>query len=125
VTVPNVSAWRKKTVGDLTSTLFLSSTNTSVPALPVPPVPTVQHTGTCSTVSQDLEDGGADPDLPTNQTMPNQQGGTAPASAQLTSVSSSAGPDGAEVTTAAVRRTGPRPMTIKSSYNRLAYPRAD
>jgi phospholipase C len=105
VTVPNVSAWRKKTVGDLTSTLFGSATNTSVPALPVPPVPTIQLSGTCSTVSQDLEDGGAAPDVPTNQTMPDQQGGTGPASAHLT---------------AAVRRTGPRPMTVKSSYNRLA-----
>jgi phospholipase C len=83
VTVPNVSAWRKAAVGDLTSTLFLSATNTSVPALPVPPVPTVQLTGTCSTVSQDLEDGGAAPDVPASQTMPNQQGGTTPARAPV------------------------------------------
>jgi phospholipase C len=125
VTVPNVSAWRKAAVGDLTSTLFLSATNTSVPALPVPPVPTVQLTGTCSTVSQDLEDGGAAPDVPANQTMPNQQGGTTPASTHLTAASSPAGPGDAEVTTAAVRRTGPRPMTVKSSYNRLARVRPD
>jgi phospholipase C len=125
VTVPNVSAWRKKTVGDLTSTLFLSSTNTSVPALPVPPVPTVQLTGSCSTLSQDLEDGGAAPDVPTNQTMPNQQGGTEPASTHLTAATLPAGPDDAEVTTAVVRRTGQRPMTVKSSYNRLAQVRPD
>ena len=125
VTVPNVSAWRKKTVGDLTSALFSGSTNTSVPSLPVPPRPTVQLTGSCSTLSQDLKDGGALPDVPTDQTMPDQQGGTEPASTHLTSASSSAAPDDAEATTAAVRRTGQRPMTIKSSYNRLAYPRAD
>jgi phospholipase C len=125
VTVPNVSAWRKMTVGDLTSTLFQSATNTSVPVLPVPPVPTVQLSGTCSTVSQDLEDGGAAPDVPANQTMPNQQGGTTPASAHLTAAISPAGPDGAAVTTAAVRRTGPRPMTVKSSYNRLVHVRPD
>jgi phospholipase C len=125
VTVPNVSAWRKATVGDLTSTLFLSATNTSVPALPVPPVPTVQLSGTCSTVSQDLEDGGAAPDVPASQTMPNQQGGTTPASARLTAATSPAGPGAAEVTTAVVRRTGPRPMTVKSSYNRLAQVRPE
>ena len=34
VEVPNVSAWRRKTVGDLTSTLFHSKTDTSVPKLP-------------------------------------------------------------------------------------------
>jgi hypothetical protein len=89
-------------------------------------VPTVQLSGTCSTVSQDLEDGGAAPDVPANQTMPNQQGGTTPASAHLTVAASPAGPDAAaEVTTAAVRRAGPRPMTVKSSYNRLAHVRPD
>ena len=34
VEVPNVSAWRRKTVGDLTSTLFHSKKDASVPKLP-------------------------------------------------------------------------------------------
>ncbi len=34
VEVPNVSAWRRKTVGDLTSTLFTSKHDASVPKLP-------------------------------------------------------------------------------------------
>jgi hypothetical protein len=51
--------------------------------------------------------------------MPNQQGGTAPA--HLTAATSPAG----EVATAAVRRTGQRPMTVKSSCNRLVHVRQD
>src|SRR6202044_1460197 len=34
VEVPNVSAWRRGIVGDLTSTMFHSKTDTSVPKLP-------------------------------------------------------------------------------------------
>jgi hypothetical protein len=55
--------------------------------------------------------------------MPNQQGGTAPA--HLTAATSPAGPGDAEVATAAVRRTGQRPMTVKSSCNRLVHVRQD
>ncbi len=105
--------------------MFQGSANTSVPSPPVPPTPTIQLTGSCSTVSQDDEEGGAAPDVPTDQTMPNQQGGTSPASAELASASSSAGADGAEVVTAAVRRTGKRPMTVKSSCNRLVHVHQD
>jgi phospholipase C len=73
-----------------------------------------------------LEDGGAAPDVPTRQTMPNQQGGTTPASTHLTAATSPASPgDAAVTTTAALRRTGQRPMTVKSSYNRLAHVRPD
>jgi hypothetical protein len=57
--------------------------------------------------------------------MPNQQGGTEPASAELASVSAAARPGGAEVTTADVRRTGKRPITTKSSDNRLVHVRQD
>jgi phospholipase C len=34
VQAPNVSAWRRKTVGDLTSTLRFTKPNTSPPSLP-------------------------------------------------------------------------------------------
>jgi phospholipase C len=34
VTVPNLTPWRRATVGDLTSTLNLSKAHTSVPVLP-------------------------------------------------------------------------------------------
>jgi phospholipase C len=123
VAVPNVSRWRLSTVGDLTATLG-SKPNTSVPALPSPPVPAIQPTGYCSTVSQDTEEGGAPPDVPTNQAMPTQQGTTVPATAYDTStVSRPPAASGGDVLTAAVSRGGGRPMTVKSSYNRLAYPR--
>jgi hypothetical protein len=73
-------------------------------------------------VSQDTEQGGAPPDVPANQTMPTQQGTTVPAAAYVTSMVSgpSAANDG-DVLTAAVSRGDGRPMTVKSSYNRLAY----
>ena len=122
VTVPNVSKWRLSTVGDLMATLA-SKPNTSVPALPTPPVPTIQLTGSCSTLSQDTEEGGAPPDVPTNQSMPTQQGTTVPATAYDTSML--ARPSVAsrgEVLPGAVSQGG-RPMTVKSSYNRLAYPK--
>ncbi len=76
-------------------------------------------------MSQDLEDGGAPPDVPTDQTMPNQQGGTSSASAELTAAIAPAGPADGEPAPAAGRRSGQRPMTAKSSYNRLAYVRQD
>jgi hypothetical protein len=58
--------------------------------------------------------------------MPNQQGGTGAASTHLASATSPASRDDAAVTTtAAVRRTGQRPMTVKSSYSRLAQVRPD
>lgn len=105
VEVPNVSAWRRQTVGDLTSTLFKSATNTSKPDLPVPTLPAQTFSGSCSLVNQDTESGGADPDVPTTQTMPTQ-GGTSDA-ARL----------GVFVKADPSRR---RPATLKSSYNRLA-----
>jgi len=121
VGVPNVSQWRLATVGDLTATLA-GKPNTSVPVLPSPPVPAIQLTGYCSTVSQDDEQGGAPPDVPTDQTMPTQQGTTVPATAYDTSmVSRPSAASSGVVLTALVSRDGGRPMTVKSSYNRLAH----
>jgi phospholipase C len=80
VEVPNVSAWRKATVGDLTSAVMSGTYNTSVPAIAASPLPPQTLSGSCSLMNQDTESGGAAPSVPTNQTMPGQQGGTAPAS---------------------------------------------
>jgi phospholipase C len=124
VQVPNVSPWRLSTVGDLTAALG-AKPNTSVPALPSPPVPAIQLSGSCSIVSQDTEQGGADPDVPTNQTMPTQQGTTVPATRYETSMVSRPAASGAANLTAAVSGANGRPMTVKSCYNRLAYPRKD
>jgi phospholipase C len=106
VAVPNVSQWRLATVGDLTATLG-SKPDTSVPALPSPPVPAIQLTGYCSTVSQDTGQGGAPPDVPTNQTMPTQQGTTVPATAYDASMVSRPSAAGhGDVPTASVSRGG-------------------
>ena len=64
--------------------------------------------------------------MPTNQTMPTQQGTTVPASDYGTPAAPGTAPasSGVVVTAAGGRGSG-RPMTIKSSYNRLAYVRRD
>jgi len=116
VEVPNISAWRNATVGDLTSALFAGKYSTSVPNLPAPTLPAQQLSGYCSVVSQDTETGGAPPSVPTDQTMPNQQGGSTPASTYYSSSATSAPGSGHTV-------LGPRSKrlaTTKSSYNRLA-----
>jgi phospholipase C len=117
VEVPNVSAWRRSTVGDLTSALFSGSYHPGVPRLPAPALPPQMLTGSCSLQNQDTETGGAAPSVPTKQTMPDQQGGTKPASDFL--------PGGNNPAAGAAARTvlgpaEPRPVTTKSSYNRLA-----
>jgi phospholipase C len=116
VEVPNVSAWRRKTVCDLTSALFTGKYSASVPVLPAQTLPAQQLSGTCSAETQDTETGGADPSVPTNQTMPNQQGGTSPASTYFTTAAIVGDP--AERTV--LGSGGRRPVTTKSSYNRLA-----
>jgi phospholipase C len=117
VEVPNVSAWRLATVGDLTSTLTSSAPSTDVPTLPKT-APHMPLLGACSELSQITESGGAGPTVPTKQTMPVQGGGTEPASAyfELTPEQASI-PDDSR-TSLAFRSPGPQ--TTKSSYNRLA-----
>jgi phospholipase C len=105
VEVPNVSAWRMATVGDLTSAVMSGTYNSGFPAIAAPALPPQTLSGSCSLINQDTESGGAAPSVPTNQTMPNQQGGTEPAEASSRTV---LGP------------AQPRPMTLKSTYNRLA-----
>ena len=77
VEVPNLSAWRDQTVGDLTSTLFRSALDTSVPKLPGITVPS---TGACDGTDQDTESAGAATPVPAQQRMPDQAGGSTPAS---------------------------------------------
>jgi phospholipase C len=103
VEVPNVSAWRRETVGNLTSTLFQSATQTARPKLPVSRLPAPTFSGSCSIVNQETESGGASPDVPVVQMMPTQ-GGTSDPARPATS-------DGA---------SRPGPYTMKSLSNRLA-----
>jgi phospholipase C len=120
VQIPNVSVWRRDTVGDLTSTMFQSKPTTAVPDLPATAV-VMPDSGSCAATSQDTESGGATPTIPTQQSMPNQQGGSRPASDYFaTSAQERAIPrdhrtpiDGDSAGTA----------TTKSSYNRLAVSR--
>jgi phospholipase C len=116
VEVPNVSAWRRSAVGDLTSTLFQGAPDTSLPSLPVPGVD-VPLLGACSIVNQDTETGGAAPSVPTAQRMPTQGGGSQPASDYFRTTAE-------ERAIPADRRTaigdGRTPTTTKSAYNRLA-----
>ena len=79
VEVPNVSAWRRETVGDLTSTMFQSRPQTRVPKLPATSID-MPLTGECSESEQDTESGGASPSVPTKQRMPRQGGGSEAAS---------------------------------------------
>jgi phospholipase C len=116
VEVPNVSAWRRRTVGDLTTALFAGKYTTSIPPLPAPPLPAQQLTGDCSILGQDTETGGANPSVPTHQTMPNQEGGVTPANQYITTAEVAGDPK----QRTALGRAHPRPSTVKSSYNRLA-----
>jgi phospholipase C len=79
IEVPNISHWRRRTVGDLTSTLFRSRTRTGFPTLdPAPDLGTPMTSGPCAESTQEAEfDGGSDPTLPAKeQRMPTQDGRT-------------------------------------------------
>jgi phospholipase C len=116
VEVPNVSAWRMATVGDLTSAVMAGSYDTGVPAIAAPALPPQTLSGSCSLINQDTESGGAAPSVPTNQTMPNQNGGTEPASDFIATADGFVAADARTV----LGPAQPRPVTLKSSYNRLA-----
>jgi phospholipase C len=73
IEVPNVSAWRRGTVGDLTATLFNSARNDEVPPLPAVPLALPSVDGTCSEATQDTELGGSSPVIPRLQRMPTQK----------------------------------------------------
>jgi phospholipase C len=117
VAVPNVSAWRRKTVGDLTSTMFRSKANASVPKLPATAV-YMPSSGTCAAYDQDTESGGAAPSVPTKQTMPVQGGGSTPASKYFaTTAAQDVIPDDQRTV---LELTYPGSVTTKSAYNALA-----
>jgi phospholipase C len=117
VEVPNVSAWRRRTVGDLTSTLFHGKPDSGFPKLPHTSV-LLPATGPCAAGNQETESGGAGPSVPTKQRMPKQGGGSQPASHFFKTTSEEAAiPDDDQTV---IIPPGPRPMTPKSSFNRLA-----
>ena len=76
VSVPNLSSWRRNAVGDLTSTLSFGSKDTSVPSLPAVPdnapaaCPNAQSLASLLAPAPALA-------IPTNQTMPSQESGSA------------------------------------------------
>ncbi|HEY3702383.1 MAG TPA: alkaline phosphatase family protein [Acidimicrobiales bacterium] len=76
VSVPNLSAWRRNAVGDLTSTLSFGSKDTSVPSLPAAPA---SPPPACPNSDSPLSLLSAPPPLaiPTNQQMPSQEPGSA------------------------------------------------
>ncbi len=116
VDVPNVSAWRRATVGDLTSTLFRSAADTSVPKLPQTSI-AFASSGPASYTGQWTELGGFGPSIPTKQRMPNQSGGSEPASTFFRlGEDELAIPDEARTP---IDISGPPNETVKSRGNRL------
>jgi phospholipase C len=80
VRAPNISAWRRKTVGDLTTTLQMGKANTSPPNLPSTANDTVAGVTALGCVSSDLiELNGSQAPYPMTsvQVMPSQEPGTA------------------------------------------------
>src|SRR5262249_11697264 len=117
IQVPNVSTWRRKTVGDLTSTMFCSRPDTKVPKLP-PPAIYMPASGSCSSTSQQSEVGGAGPSVPTKQRMPVQGGGSEPASKYYPAGGKQAAvPDDHRTP---LNFVTPGPQTTKSQHNKLA-----
>ena len=113
VAVPNVSSWRRKTVGDLSSTLFHSKTDTSVPKLPRTSV-AFASSGPASYTKQWTESGGFGPSIPTKQRMPNQSGGSDPAARYFRlAETEEAIPDEART---AIDVSGPPNETVKSRH---------
>ena len=115
VHVPNVSSWRAKKVGDLTSAMFQSKPHAHLPKLPKTSV-SLPTTGACA--GDQTESGGAGPSFPTRQRMPDQKGGTVPASRYFAETEQArAIPEDARTE---FMNEGPRPVTTKSKYNDLA-----
>jgi phospholipase C len=111
IEVPNVSPWRLNTVGDLTTALFRSKHDASMPALPTVAIGTANPTGNCA--SEYTEFGGAGPTIPTKQRMPTQHGTTVPATRYFKA---------APTTTDRVpARSGRKTATTKSAANALSH----
>jgi len=118
IEVPNVSKWRRQTVGNLATTLFHSHHDASMPALPHVKVPPATLTGDCS--SANYEQGGGTAHIPRFQRMPTQHGTTKPPPklpSQRTRERATGDPDVVAVDHA---RRGPRTSTRKAAFNALA-----
>jgi phospholipase C len=112
VELPNVSAWRRKLVGDLTTALFRHGRDMSMPALPKMTLPVNDiSTGVCT--EQDYQQGGAAPTIPTNQRMPTQHGTTVPGSQYFPPAPT----QGDRVPATSARNTA----TVKSAANPLVH----
>jgi phospholipase C len=72
--VPNLSAWRRSTVGDLTSALNFKAPNQSIPTLPSPLPAAAQLIQQCVATLA----GTIPYTVPSMQTSPTQESGTAP-----------------------------------------------
>lgn len=80
VKAPNISSWRRKTVGDLTSTLRLGQPDTSRPSLPSTAGDTKAYVETLGCQATDLVELRTDQPaypIPSPQHMPTQEPGTA------------------------------------------------
>jgi phospholipase C len=80
VEAPNLSAWRRDAVGDLTSTLDFTKPDPTVPSLPDTLAPAVAATATCapSYPSQATFQDVPTYPAPKRQEMPHQESGTRP-----------------------------------------------
>jgi phospholipase C len=70
--VPNLSAWRRATVGDLTSALNFKSPQQDVPSLPAPAIPGTQLLSQCAATLA----GTSSYNVPASQTLPAQESGS-------------------------------------------------
>jgi phospholipase C len=111
IEVPNVSKWRRGTVGDLSSALFRGTPDRSMPAIAKVAIGTANPTGTC--VDEYEEAGGASPTIPTKQGMPTQHGKIIPASHYF--------PTAKTKSDRVPARSGRNTATTKSAANALAH----
>ena len=116
VPVPNVSKWRRKTVGDLSQTLMRKTPDANVPSLPKTAVLMPQG-GYCAVSNQitDANSGAAVGKFPRKQRMPKQGGGSEPASKFVNLTAHEAAIPDDEY----VEIHGEGTATTKSAYNRL------
>jgi phospholipase C len=80
VKAPNISAWRRSVTGDLTTTLHVTTPDTSVPKLPATAGANERLVKTECTAGQLFEVDVSDPapyPLPTDQRIPSQEPGAA------------------------------------------------
>jgi phospholipase C len=116
VHIPNISKWRRKTVGDLSQTLMRKAPDASVPSLPKTAVLMPQG-GSCMVSNQitDADSGAAVGKFPRKQKMPKQGGGFEPVSkfVKLTEQEHAISDD------EHVEIHGEGTATTKSAYNKL------